>query len=100
MDITNHPSSDVIHVCNRSHESRIVAFMFTRRQLDGWRGYWDLSTSGNCCQQHSSLSTFHRIESAQTSDEQLCPSRIPEFALGQSIQPLDNLERIVPITRF
>src|SRR5215813_12061185 len=49
MDITNHPASDVIHVCNRSQESRIVAFMFTKRQLDGWRGYWDLSTSGNSC---------------------------------------------------
>src|SRR5882724_7836190 len=48
MDITNHPSSDVIHVCHCSHESRIVAFMFTKRQWDGWRGYWDLSISGNC----------------------------------------------------
>src|SRR5262249_22682915 len=47
MDITPHPSSDVIHVCNPSQESRIVAFMFTKRQLDGWRGYWDFSTSGN-----------------------------------------------------
>ena len=36
-------------MCNRSHESRIVAFMFTKRQLDGWRGYWALATSGNCC---------------------------------------------------
>jgi len=23
--------------------------MFTKRQLDGWRGYWALATSGNCC---------------------------------------------------
>jgi len=26
-----------------------VACMFTKSHLDGWRGYWDLSTSGNCC---------------------------------------------------
>ena len=32
-----------------SQEIRIVAFMFTKRQLDGWRGYWDFSTSGNGC---------------------------------------------------
>jgi len=24
--------------------------MFTKSQLEGWRGYWDLSTSGNCCE--------------------------------------------------
>ena len=42
------PQPDVIHVRNRSHEGRIVAFMFTKSQLEGWRGYWDLSTSGNC----------------------------------------------------
>src|SRR6266853_992977 len=35
--------------CSRSDEGRIVAFMFTKSQLEGWRGYWDLSTSGNCC---------------------------------------------------
>src|SRR5438093_13596677 len=23
--------------------------MFTKSQLEEWRGYWDLSTSGNCC---------------------------------------------------
>src|SRR6516225_5047194 len=55
MDITTHPSSDVIHVCNPSQESRIVAFMFTKRQLDGWRGYWDFSTSGNGCGHPSCL---------------------------------------------
>ena len=26
-----------------------MACMFTKSHLDGWRGYWDLSTSGNCC---------------------------------------------------
>jgi Fe-S-cluster-containing dehydrogenase component len=26
-----------------------MAFMFTKSQLGGWRGYWGLSTSGNCC---------------------------------------------------
>ena len=34
--------------CSRSDEGRIVAFMFTKSQLEGWRGYWDVSTSGNC----------------------------------------------------
>ena len=29
--------------CSRSDEGRIVAFMFTKSQLEGWRGYWDLS---------------------------------------------------------
>ena len=42
------PQPDVIHERNRFHESRIVAFMFTKSQLEGWRGDWDLSTSGNC----------------------------------------------------
>ena len=23
--------------------------MFTKSQLEEWRGYWDLSTSGKCC---------------------------------------------------
>ena len=30
-----------------------MAFMFTKRQLDGWRGYWDFSTSGNGCFLHT-----------------------------------------------
>jgi len=62
MDITTHPSSDVIHVCNPSQESRIVAFMFTKRQLDGWRGYWDFSTSGNGCK----VTSFPRISLPST----------------------------------
>src|SRR5262244_3099508 len=43
------PQHDVIHERHHSHESRIVAFMFTKSQLEGWRDYWDLLTSGNCC---------------------------------------------------
>src|SRR5262249_6007938 len=42
------PQHDVIHERHHSHESRIVAFMFTKSQLEGWRDYWDLLTSGNC----------------------------------------------------
>src|SRR2546421_424393 len=45
----SNPRHDLIQVCNRSNERCIVAFMFTKSQLEGWRGYWDLSTSGNCC---------------------------------------------------
>jgi hypothetical protein len=33
------PQPDVIHERNRFHESRMVAFMFTKSQLEGWRGY-------------------------------------------------------------
>jgi hypothetical protein len=43
------PQSDVIRVRNRSDEGRIVACMFTKNQVERWRAYWDLSTSGNCC---------------------------------------------------
>src|SRR6266571_9081588 len=44
----SNPQPDIIHVRNRSHEGRIVAFMFTKSQRGCRRGYWDLSTSGNC----------------------------------------------------
>ena len=47
------PQPAVIHERNRFQESRIVAFMFTKSQLEGWRGDWDLSTSGNCCMRPS-----------------------------------------------
>jgi len=40
---------------NRSGESRIVAFMFTKGQVERWRAYWDLLTSGSCWQ---SIKTF------------------------------------------
>src|SRR5262245_28478271 len=70
MDITNHPASDVIHVCNRSQESRIVAFMFTKRQLDGWRGYWDLSTSGNSCIEFSRGRRVHNLRNGQSRVDQ------------------------------
>src|SRR5262249_18968124 len=47
------PQHDVIHERHHSHESRIVAFMFTKSQLEGWRDYWDLLTSGNCCYRYT-----------------------------------------------
>ena len=43
------PQSDVLGMRNRSGESRIVAFMFTKGQVERWRAYWDLLTSGSCC---------------------------------------------------
>jgi hypothetical protein len=33
------PQSDVLRVRNRSDESRIVAFMFTKGQMERWRAY-------------------------------------------------------------
>src|SRR5207248_937200 len=33
---------------NRFREGGIVAWMFTKRQLEGRGGYWVLSPSGNC----------------------------------------------------
>ena len=45
MDMAN----PVLSTSNRGRERGIVAFMFTKRQLEYRGGDWVLSCSGNCC---------------------------------------------------
>src|SRR5262249_17952573 len=56
----HNPQSDVLGVRNRSGESRIVACMFTKGQVERWRAYWDLLTSGNCCEPGGMVIALHR----------------------------------------
>src|SRR5438128_1071035 len=39
--------------------------MFTKSQLEEWRGYWDLSTSGNCWHFSKQTNKFPRIGGLQ-----------------------------------
>src|SRR5207244_3199558 len=61
----SNPQPDIIHVRNRSHEGRIVAFLFTKSQRGCRRGYWDLSTSGNCWSSNGTSARCCRIPFAR-----------------------------------